>query len=365
MIITRYLTREIGYAALTVTGLLLLIFLSQQVVRYLNYAAIGKIPVGLLLQLVSFEIPYLLALLLPLSLYLAVLLAYGRLYADREMSILQMCGFGQWQLIKVVAGGALFAAGVVLILMLWVNPLISAKRQQAMTSDEATVHLVQTLIPGRFQVSPDGRHMMYAEKLSRNHQRAENIFLAQQKKNPHSPDYPTWQLVLAEEGYQIKDKETADSFFVAVNGYRYEGVPGHNDYKIVQFKKYGIRIPQNNPHVLHQENEALSSWQLWQAYDQPKKAAELQWRVSIALSTFLLALLAVPLSSVRLKRGRYWILFPAVLIYVVYINLLFLARHWVEQGRVPIAMGIWWVPGVALALIVALYGIRVFFRHFR
>src|SRR5262245_42246554 len=101
MIITRYLTKEILLTLLTVTIVLLMAFLSQQTVRYLNYVAVGKIPTDVLLQLISFEIPYLLALLLPLGLYLGILLAYGRLYADNEMSVLQMCGFGVYHLLRL------------------------------------------------------------------------------------------------------------------------------------------------------------------------------------------------------------------------------------------------------------------------
>src|SRR5207244_11430307 len=43
--------------------------------------------------------------------------------------------------------------------------------------------LFRSLIPGRFQATPDGRHVMYVEKLSRDRQRAENIFMAEEKKS--------------------------------------------------------------------------------------------------------------------------------------------------------------------------------------
>jgi lipopolysaccharide export system permease protein len=351
VIISRYLTREVVNAMLVVTLVLLLAFLSQQIVRYLNYVAIGKIPTAVLLQLISFEIPYLLAILLPLGLYLGILFAYGRLYADNEMLIMQMSGFGRRQLIRLTIVIAVFIGAIVLYLMLWVNPSISAKRQQVMSSDEATIHLVQTLIPGRFQASPDGRHVMYVEKLSRDRERAENVFLAQEKQNPNAEGAAerTWMLVLANEGYQEKGKDSADQYFVMADGYRYEGIPGENDYKIIQFKKYELRIPQNNVvRANHHEVETFSTGQLLAGYTDPKYAAELQWRLSQPILTFLLALLALPLSTVRPRKGRYLALLPAILIYIVYINLLLIAQHWVSQGTVSTTMGMWWVHGVML-----------------
>lgn len=355
MIISRYLTREVLNALLAVTIVLLLAFLSQQIVRYLNYVAIGKIPTAVLFQLVSFEIPYLLAILLPLGLYLGILFAYGRLYADNEMLILQMSGFGNRKIIRLTIWIAAFVSAIVLFLMLWLNPWISAKRQQVMSSEEATVHLVQTLIPGRFQASPDGRHILYVEKLSRDRERAQNVFLAQERKNPHaeSEQGVSWMLVLANEGYQEKDKDSSDQFFVMADGYRYEGVPGQNDYKIIQFKKYELRIPLNNDvRASHHEVETLSTLQLLSDYGDPENAGELQWRLSLAILTFLLALLAVPLSTVRPRKSRYLALLPAVLIYIVYINLLFIARHWVDEGIVPVALGLWWVHGAMLLFVL-------------
>jgi lipopolysaccharide export system permease protein len=351
MIIARYLTREVFNALLAVTLVLLLALLSQQAVRYLNYVAIGKIPTNVLLQLVSYEVPYLLALLLPLGLYMGILLAYGRLYADHEMSILQLCGFGNQRIMRLTLFIACMTTGVVLFLMLWINPWVSVKQRQAMERNEATVHLVQTLIPGRFQASADGRHVMYVEKLSRDRERAQTVFLAQEKNDKTDPSQHPWMLVFADQGYQTKDKASQDQFFVTTDGYRYEGSPGQNDYKIIQFKKYAVRIKQPDAHTVHQEDETLSTTQLWDDYENPKRAAELQWRFSMGIATFLLALLAVPFSVVQPRKGRYMTLLPAILVYIVYMELLFMARHWVEQEMAPIGIGIWWVHGVMLAFV--------------
>ena len=223
-----------------------------------------------------------------------------------------------------------------------------------MESDDVTVHLVQTMIPGRFQVSADGEHVMFVEKLSRDHMRAQNVFLAQQKKfSTDEGEQNSWLLTLADEGYQEKNKE--GDFFVMANGYRYDGLPGHNDFKIIQFKKYYVRIPPNDEHVTHMEVETLSTSALWLKLADPKFDAELQWRFSVALSSLLLALLAIPLSKVRPRHGRYLALLPAVLIYIVYINLLFMARRFVEQGVVSPLIGMWWVH--LLILFAALIGI--------
>lgn len=352
MIISRYITREVVNTLIAVTTVLVLAILSQQIVRYLNYAAVGKIPTDVLLELVSFEIPYLLALLLPLCLYLGIMLAYGRLYANNEMAILQMYGYGNRRILRLTIIIAFVISAFVLYLMLWVNPVISAKRQVVMESDEATVHLVQTLMPGRFQVSPDGSHVMFVQQLSRDRQRAQNVFLAQEKKAADETKQNTWMLVVANEGYQTKSKDNQGQFFVTTDGYRYEGTPGQNDYTITRFGKYLVRIPPSDVHVSHEEDETLSTMQLIKEYNNPKRAAELQWRFSIAITTFLLALLAVPLSAVRPRQSKLFVILPAILVWILYFNSLLIARHWVEQGLIPISLGMWWVHGVMLIVVL-------------
>lgn len=352
MILSRYLTREVVQFAALVTAVLMLALLSQQVVRYFNYVAIGKIATNLLLELISFEVPYLLALLLPLGLYLGIILGYGKLYADNEMIVMQMAGYGAGRLWRLTSFIAAAASLLVLCLMLWVNPWISAKREALMQSDEVTVHLVQTMIPGRFQASPDGQQVMYVESLSLDRQRAENVFLAQEKANPADPDdEASWMLVFANQGYQYRDRVSHDLYFITTDGYRYEGRPGENDYKIIQFKKYAVRMPQNEVAVSHHQSEGMSTGELIRSYSQPAYAGELQWRVSVALAVFLLALLALPLSVVKPRKGRYIILLPAVLIYIFYMHLLSVTRHWVEAGVISVGIGMWWVHCLMLAAI--------------
>jgi len=346
VIISRYLIKEVLSSLLGVTLVLLLIFLSNQLVRYLSYAASGKIASHLLLQLMGFEIPYLLALLLPLGLYLGIILAYGRLYADSEMTVLNACGLSINRLFAITSVLAAIVAAVVVMLMLWVNPLIIQEKGREIAQDT----VIDTLRPGRFQVIGDGRRVVYVEQISRNRQRANNLFIAEEQKKLNDTGRPSWVVVSAASGYQAKNHDTHDNFIVSDQGYRYEGIPGQNEYKVIQFQKYAVRIPNATMSSGHQETEGIPSAQLWQDYKNPLKAAELQWRFSIGISVLVLMVLAIPLCKVRPRQGRYASLFPAMLIYIIYVNLLFVARNWVEIRIVPIYLGMWWVHVLVLAI---------------
>ncbi len=368
MIINRYLNKEIFSTLMGVTLVLMLVFLSQQTVRYLGYAASGKIASNILLPLLGFEIPYLLVLLLPLGLYLGMFLVYSRLYTDSEIVVLNASGYGSGRLLWAGAPLIFVIAAIVMSLALWVNPWLASQKDKLIAKGMTEENILKSLMPGRFHVSADGRRVIYVENIAQHRKQAENLFIAEEKKSAKdsfTQTVPTQQnevIISAMQGAPFYDKALKEHFVVAANGYRYEGIPGQNEYKIIQFKKYAVHIPDTTLTSDRELQEGVLTSRLWSHYAKPTYAAELQWRCSLAISPILLALLVFPLSRVKPRQGRYLMAVPALLIYTIYINLLFVARHWVELGTLPAAIGMWWVHGLFLLVALVLLNTRLGWR---
>jgi lipopolysaccharide export system permease protein len=64
----------------------------------------------------------------------------------------------------------------------------------------------------------------------------------------------------------------------------------------------------------------------------------------------VLMVLAVPLSKLRPRQGRYGRIGLAVLAYFVYSNLLAATRVWIEKGDPGGSLGLWWVHLLPLGL---------------
>ena len=349
MILSRYLLRQILRSLLAVTTVLLLLFVAQQLVRYLGYAASGKIPAGVMFQVIGYQVPFLLALMLPPGLYFAILLTYGRLYADNELRVLHACGLSLARLARITAWLALAVALLVMGLTFWVNPRIAAEKQLALVTG-ARENLLETLQPGRFRVLQDGSQVVYVEKISRDHQNASNVFVARQKPaaTHGNGEKTAWVVLSAARGYQQPGQAGEGRFLVAEEGYRYEGIPGYRNYRIFHFGRHAVRLPELKSTDNATVTDAMSMQALWKALPSPDAAAEWQWRISIPLSVLLLALLALPLCEVPPRKNRYRMMVPAILGYVIYMHLLFAGRHLVEQGTVPVSIGLWWVHGLFL-----------------
>ena len=92
----------------------------------------------------------------------------------------------------------------------------------------------------------------------------------------------------------------------------------------------------------------------------PEQVAELHWRVALPLAVLIMALLAIPLSFVNPRSGRSWNLILAILIYVLYNNLLSIFQAWTAQGRIPMWVGLWPVHGAMIAILALLFYRQLF-----
>jgi lipopolysaccharide export system permease protein len=158
---------------------------------------------------------------------------------------------------------------------------------------------------------------------------------------------------LAQRAERTVDPSTGDIAFVLHDGRRYEGVPGTNEFLVVEFDEGRIPIHPKDQQavaesVLSKPTAALLRSGL------PADRAELDWRLSYPISVLVLAALAVPLSRSAPREGRYAKLGIGLLAYIVYTNVLLMARVWVERGVTPEWVGLWWVHAIAAAFVVLL-----------
>jgi lipopolysaccharide export system permease protein len=61
--------------------------MSSRFVQYMADAAEGKIDPNVIFAIMGYRMPGFLELILPLAFFLAVLLSYGRMYQDSEMTV--------------------------------------------------------------------------------------------------------------------------------------------------------------------------------------------------------------------------------------------------------------------------------------
>jgi lipopolysaccharide export system permease protein len=358
LIIFRYFTKEVICTTLAVTSSVIFIFICNQLVRYLGGIAHGKYAADMLFRLVSLQVPFLFGLLLPMGLFFGLLLIYSRLYADSEMTVLMTSGMSRKQLLGMTMIISMIVCVIVSVLVLTINPVISNKRYNLVNLAKVKTAF-QMITPGRFQSSMDGKKVFYTRKLSDDDEKMEDVFVAQQVDTRSDTigvaDARSWIVFSALDGHQEVDEKTGDRFMVMNDGYRYEGIPGQKDFQVVKYKNCKMRL--RVPSLLKRDKKVkeLTTRELLQGAQDENYMAELQWRLSMPISVIILSFLAIPLSRVRPKEGRFNQFLPAILVYIVYVNLLFLARYWLEDGMTPPWLGLWWVHMIILGTAIVLW----------
>lgn len=348
-ILDRYIFREIALSWLGVTIVLLLILLTNQFARVLGDVAKGRLPKGAAFDVIGLSAAQYLTILVPIGLFLAIMLALGRLYRDSEMPAMMACRVGPsgiyrpllWLLIPLAAGVAWLA------LEGTPRALTKIERISAEARREADLNSIE---PGRFTVIGPDSAVVYGERVTREGF-MESVFLERRIEQD------TVEVVIAKRGEQVESEDPNTRMLVLHEGRRYEGVPGTARFRVVEFLEHGI--PYRLPSLATGEPKprAMPFSRLVTSGD-PEYIAERQWRMSVPISTVLLALLAVPLSRSRPREGRYARIAIGLLVFIIYFNLLSAAKAWTEESAIPPSIGMWWVHGCIVLLTLGLLGLQ-------
>jgi lipopolysaccharide export system permease protein len=174
----RYVLREVALAWLAVTGVLLVILVSNQLARILGLAAANGFPQQVVLALIGLTSLQNLTVLVPVAILLAVMMALGRLYHDSEMAAIRACGTGPERLYLPV----LSFAAVVAIALAWLAfELAPAAYAGGMQLRAEALREAQfgRLEAGKFRTFAGGTAVFYAERADADGT-LHNVFLQRQ-----------------------------------------------------------------------------------------------------------------------------------------------------------------------------------------
>ena len=171
----RYVLREVAVSWLAVTMVLLAILVSAQLAKILGLAAENGISRDIVFQLIWLTTLQNLAVLVPIAVLLAAMLALGRLYHESEMSAVRACGVGPARLYLPVYALALPVALGLAWLSFDIGPQV---RESAAQLNRKAIRDAQfgRLEPGMFRTFGDGKAVFYAERTDSNGRLA-NVFV--------------------------------------------------------------------------------------------------------------------------------------------------------------------------------------------
>jgi lipopolysaccharide export system permease protein len=335
----RYLLREVAQTFVAVTGVLLLILLSNQLARVLGQAAQSDFPSQVVLILIGLTTLQQLTVLVPIGLFLGIVLALGRLYHESEITAMAACGVGPLSLYRPIALLSFFAVALLAALSFYIVPGAGLVAQE-IRIEALRAAQFGALEPGRFRSFAGGDAVFYAEKVQRSGQ-LEGVFVQRRVGD-------RLEIAVARRAEQ-RGAGQAEQLFVLFDGRRYEGEPGSAEWRSMEFAEHGIPVRMPDYTAKRERRELRPTRDLLASATGPDRA-ELAWRIAVPVMAAVLMVLAVPLAKLAPRQGRFARVGVAVLAYFVYSNLVAAVRVWIEKDSPGGAWGLWWTHLLPLGM---------------
>jgi len=343
----RYILSEVVQSWAAVTGVLLVLLLTNQLAVVLERAADNQYPREVVARLIGLGALQNLSVIMPVGLLLGVVLAFGRLYHDSEMTAVYACGVRPTRLYGPIAVFAVLVAAGVAWLTLFLGPQATASTF-ALRGEALRAGQFAQVAPGRFRTFGGGDAVVYAERVNSDHTLG-NVFVERTRDS-------RVEVALAQRAEHEVSPDGMTHIIKLYDGERFEGVPGSPRFRMVRFAEH--TIPVQVPPLMDSvaRRETLPTRELLSSAD-PQKRAELHGRIALPVMCLVLTLLGVPLSRLRPRQGRYGRVWLAVLIYFIYSNLISAGQSWLGHGTVPQELGLWWVHAVLILLVLLVLGL--------
>ena len=331
----RYLNRELVGVFVVTLALLLLVAVGGRFLGYLQEAALGKFSGTTVLTIMALRLPEFVQLVAPFALYVATLLTLGRLYADSEAVILHSAGASTLRILGWISVTVVAVTAAIGWLSLYATPASQYTLNEYMIEQRSQSEF-ETVNPGAFHIYSGGTRVTYSEAISDDRTVLFDVFLAEKLESGR--EITLW----AEEGRQQVDERTGSQFLLLSNGRRYEGLPGDADFRVMEFSELRQRLSVA-PGSAKLDTEGTPTLALDET---PEHRAEWHWRIALPLFCVIGTCLAMGMSRVKPRQGRFARVVPGMTMLLLYYLALLLNRNGLAEAVVPLWMGMWVVHAV-------------------
>lgn len=386
MILRTYLIRQVAMTTALVLGFLVVMLLGGRLIRYFGMAAEGGLDVGVLWLLIGYNLPYFLELILPLSFFIALMLVFGRLYADHEMAVLNAGGVSRGTVSRWLMPLVLVVFVVQGFITLVGKPW-GVGRATNIWQEQSVVEIFDLIRTKEFISSGD--YHLYVGEVGDEREFLKEVIVIQMNGNKTSPtddtqdDNQTKQsqspldtskipekllsdkdtIIFAKSATQVPTASHDGSVVLDLHeGRRYEVDTASRQYNQVGFGRYRIHLTgksesQGRPMKI----EGIATGELLSVrgvqgeitlknsmFSPQQVRAELGYRLSLPFLMIIAVLLATPLATVRPRQGRWLKLIPAIFVFVANVLILISLKESIAKGKI----GVYIYP-VALVLFIA------------
>lgn len=355
MLIFRSIAKEILLYTFAIMVIFMAVIVISRFLYFLNHAAMGMITMTDLVKMMVIIVSMFSVHVLLLSYYLAMIFVLSRYFSEHEMTALFASGFARMRLMGYMMLLTLGMSVIIGCMVLWLEPMATYSQDvvlaEAMTSAE-----LSKILPGRFESIDDGNKMVYVQDSAHEHGKRvlKKVVLVQ-----HTPaagqQKETWDISTAKSAEKNYLKGDHTPYIVLSHGHRIGFTPGSLAVDKMDFGQYGVGVFTKKPSINVPVEGIPTAYLLQNYHSSQNYLSGLQYRFSVIISIFLFTLIAVPLSYVAPRQGRYIKLIPALLIYLAYTGLVLSNKSWLAHATSHIWFYMCWLQVILLLIGLGLF----------
>ncbi|MDD5560254.1 LPS export ABC transporter permease LptF [Candidatus Methylomirabilis sp.] len=356
-LIDRQLLREMAASFALGLGTFTFVLLMDQMMRLMDLIINKGAPVGVVLRLVLYILPFSLTVTIPMSVLLAVLATYGRVSSEGEAIVLKTSGLS---LYRLMAPGV-FLGIVATLATLWVSTLVQPNSTRAFKTLIHQLYRTKALTAleeGVFNTEYPGL-AIYVDRLKERDKTLQGILIIDRRSQTDQ------HLVIAQEGKMLTkndEAETSIGIQVSKGNIHISSKDDPGRYRNLEFDTYDLQIPTGDTLAetagRARQGKEMSLGELRAQIARLIKdggkpwplQVELHKKFALPIACLILSAIGAPL-AIRIKKASRGVsLALSVAVAVFYYILLATGESLGSRGHIAPALGVWF-PNLALAII--------------
>ncbi len=325
------------------------IVMTNVLIRTLGQATVGGVNPSEIMLVMGFSVLGHLTTILTLSLFIAIVSTLSRMYADSEMVIWFSSGQGLAAFAPPIFRFAWPILLTIMVLALVVWPW-SNRQAQDLSDRYEQRNDIERVAPGQFQESAGGKRVFFIDKDTPDNKKGTNVFISSIEGNIET-------ITSARQG--LIEVRNNDRILNLSAGQQVTHNPITGDVRVIDFNHYEVVIDPSIKTLSVNAPSMTSTLDLIRE-PIPRHLGELAWRLGLGLAALNLMLLALAVATANPRVGRSYHTALALLIFIVYYNMINVGQSWISSGRFSFSEFLLALHGGVL--VVALVWITL--RHF-
>jgi lipopolysaccharide export system permease protein len=336
-----YLFREITIPFLLGMAAFTSVLLMGRLLKLADLVVAKGVPLSDILRMILYLIPSFCLVTIPMAFLLALLLTFGRLSSDSEITAMKASGVSLYGLLPPVLAFALLAYLATTFITVYALPWGNTSFKRLLfdiIQSRITLSLKEKVFNDEFPGL-----VIYTDSYDEGQQRMKGI-LIHDERDPQAPS-----TIFAENGFIVADT-AAKALRVELNNGGIHRVSGKTDYRLIEFQDYSLSINLSQaPRELVKNELDLTFAELREGIKSPRTPPKLlldmllefHRRFALPFACFVFSLVGVPLGIQNQRSGKATGFSISIGVLLIYYIIQSAGRTLGEKGLAYPSVAVW------------------------